>query len=92
MKRQRGLKGLEVGEDEKIIWGEELVSWCFKPSQPQRITSGLRLGVGEVEKTTDTIHTAFYIYPFRSSVINARCALINQIGRSYPKKQSYVSP
>ena len=21
--------------------GEELVSWCFKPNQPQRITSGL---------------------------------------------------
>ena len=25
----------------QILHGE-LVSWCFKPSQPQRITSGLR--------------------------------------------------
>ena len=33
---------------EKIKWQKEkkterqLVSWCFKPSQPQRITSGLK--------------------------------------------------
>ena len=23
-------------------WRKKIVGWCFKPSQPQRITSGLR--------------------------------------------------
>ena len=30
----------------------DLVSWCFEPSQPQRITSGQRqVGIGRTENT-----------------------------------------
>ena len=29
----------------RLCWHDELVSWCFEPSQPQRITSGLNTNV-----------------------------------------------
>ena len=46
--RRRGKekRGEERGERERFVW---LVSWCFEPSQPLRITSGLR----ERERQTD---------------------------------------
>ena len=45
-----GDHGLSAGEsiDAFLDWSETwLVSWCFEPSQPQRITSGLgqKLGI-----------------------------------------------
>ena len=35
--KERGIEILELGKRVS-----ELVSWCFQPSQPQRITSGLK--------------------------------------------------
>ena len=31
--------------DRSVMLNEKLVSWCFAPSQPQRITSGLKTNV-----------------------------------------------
>ena len=30
-----------------------LVSWCFEPSQPQRVTSGLKEAVGKADRQTE---------------------------------------
>ena len=36
------LRGRRRREEKGLKEREKLVSWCFKPRQPQRITSGLR--------------------------------------------------
>ena len=41
----RTITNLRFADDIDGLAGEEeLVSWCFEPNQPQRITSGLRRG------------------------------------------------
>ena len=45
----------EKGEQKRRERERELASWCFEPSQPQRITSGLReRGGGGVSFATGT--------------------------------------
>ena len=41
---------------------EELVSWCFEPSQPQRITSATwrRMGGMEMGRETGSVHSPSY--------------------------------
>ena len=33
---------------------DKLVSWCFEPSQPQRITSGLNIVMGSLNEIENT--------------------------------------
>ena len=39
-----------VIDKKKLKKGSQLVSWCFEPSQPQRITSGLQKRKKEKKK------------------------------------------
>ena len=44
--------------NDSINQGTFLVSWCFEPSQPQRITSGLNSRNGEKVKRIGVIHVS----------------------------------
>ena len=41
-KEAESIRTYEVPEREMLEWGRSLSYWCFKPTQPQRIISGLR--------------------------------------------------
>ena len=54
-------------------WCSELVSWCFEPSQPQRITSGLDIDIGyPLRQITGTLKYSFYFCKLFCFVLSGR--------------------
>ena len=74
--QEDGLKrGVVLGEG--LIYLESgLVSWCFKPSQPQRITSGLlelgRLISGRWSQKKGVFCGGAHLHGIRETVVSGR--------------------